>query len=301
MGGILPSDHARMRYTWRMTTQPFSLELLQQVAQPPALWTPGAPLFWDDPHISQSMLDAHLDPAHDAASRRPENIDRIVHWLIDALGLDAGAALLDIGCGPGLYAERFARRGLRVTGVDYSRRSIAYATESAQQQGLAITYRYQDYRTLEDTAQYDAALLIYGDLCVLNPQDRATVLANVRRALKPGGLFAFDVTTRELRQQYGLQPNWYVSDGGFWRPGLHLVLERGFDYPDESMYCDQYVIIEPDGTLTTYRNWFLDYTLETISAVLKRAGFAVRGAYNDLLGTPYAPGGDWIGVIAAAL
>lgn len=279
-------------------TTTVSLDLLKRFAQPPDPWERGEPLFWDDPHISQQMLAAHLDPAHDAASRRPETIQRMVTWIMAVLGLQEGDTLLDLGCGPGLYAERFAKRGLRVTGVDYSRRSIAHAQQSAQRQGLAITYRYQDYTTLTDTGPYDAALLIYGDFCVLRPRDRDVVLANVLRALKPGGWFVFDVTTRQLRARYGLRPNWYYSDGGFWRPGPHVVLEHGFDYPAHDLFCDQYVVIEPDAAPVVYRNWFRDYSLPAISTVLREAQFDVCGCYNDLTGTRYTPDGDWIGVIA---
>jgi 2-polyprenyl-3-methyl-5-hydroxy-6-metoxy-1,4-benzoquinol methylase len=87
----------------------------------------GEPLFWDDPHISKGMLEAHLNPAHDMASRRSQTIDRSVDSLVKTVNIPQAAYVLDLGCGPGLYAQRFARRGFHVTGVDYSRRSIEYA------------------------------------------------------------------------------------------------------------------------------------------------------------------------------
>lgn len=65
-------------------------ELLSQLAalqQKPAPFTPGEPLFWDDPHISAHMLAAHLDPDFEAASRPPEIIDRSVYWMIETLPL----------------------------------------------------------------------------------------------------------------------------------------------------------------------------------------------------------------------
>ena len=148
------------------------LARLQQLQQRPEPFTPGEPLFWDDPHISKGMLASHLNPNTAGASRRPEMIDRSVAWLVETLGLREGDAVVDLGCGPGLYASRLAERGLRVTGVDYSRRSIAYATQYAGEHGLDIAYCYQDYLTLDDEGQYDAALLIYGDYCPLAPAQR---------------------------------------------------------------------------------------------------------------------------------
>ncbi|MBN1657644.1 MAG: methyltransferase domain-containing protein [Anaerolineae bacterium] len=275
-----------------------ALACLAGLQSAPAPFTPGEPLFWDDPHISEQMLAIHLDPNIEAASRRPETIERTVAWLVEALGLEPGNAVLDLGCGPGLYATRLAQRWLCVTGVDYSRRSIEYAANYAREHDLEITYRYQDYLTLDAAQQYDAALLIYGDYCVLAPENRRRLLGNVRRALRPGSVFAFDVSTRAHRARYGLRRDWYVADGGFWKPGWHLVLERGFDYPDQSIYLDQYVVVEVDGTLSVYRNWFQDYTPASITAELEANGFLVEGVWGDLAGTPYADGTEWIGVIA---
>ena len=120
-----------------------SIFCLQEKPEP---FSPGEALFWDDPHISAQMLQAHLNPNNDLASRRPETIRRSVEWLVATLDLQPGVSLLDPGCGPGLYAMRLAKKELCVTGVYYSRRSIEYATQVAQQNDLDIEYRYQDYR-----------------------------------------------------------------------------------------------------------------------------------------------------------
>jgi len=114
---------------------------LVKLQEKPEPFTPGEPLFWNDPHISKQMLKAHLDPNTEAASRRPEIIDRSVNWMIETLGLKTGGSLLDLGCGPGLYASRFAQAGFHVTGVDYSHNSIEYAGQYAKENNLNITGR----------------------------------------------------------------------------------------------------------------------------------------------------------------
>ena len=269
---------------------------LIELRKKPEPFTPGEPLFWDDPHISSQMLEVHLNPDIDAASRRSETIDRSVRWLIDSLGLNPDDTVLDLGCGPGLYASRLARAGMHVTGADYSHRSIEYATKYAQENNLSVTYRYQNYLELSDENQYDAALLIYGDFCPLNPEQRARLLQNVYRALKPGGKFVLDVTTRECRRRYGNRNRWQAVQSGFWKPGPHLVLEDGFEYPD-SVWLDQFIVLEPDGKLSVYRNWFQDYTPESITAELLQNRFSVESLWGDLTGEPYAPDSEWIGLI----
>jgi SAM-dependent methyltransferase len=270
---------------------------LIDLQEKPAPFTPGEPLFWNDPHISSQMLAVHLNPDIEAASRRPETIDRSVQWLIDTLGLKTGASLLDLGCGPGLYASRFARAGFHVTGVDYSRRSIDYATKYASANKLDITYRYENYLELQNEGLYDAAFLIYGDFCPLNPEQRKRLLQNVSRALKSNGKFVLDVSTRTHRKKYGNKNRWSASESGFWKPGPHLVLEEGFDYPEQSIWLDQYTVIEADGKISVYRNWFQDYTPETITAELSLGGFAIECLRGDLTGTPYTQDCEWIGVV----
>jgi hypothetical protein len=78
----------------------------------------------------------------------------------------------------------------------------------------------------------------------------------------------------------------------------HLVLEQGFDYDDENVHLDQYVVIEEDATISVYRNWFVDYTLETITTVLEDQGFEVASSWSDLSGTTYAPDSGTIGIVA---
>jgi SAM-dependent methyltransferase len=247
------------------------------------------------------MLACHLNPNSDLASRKPEIIDKTVCWLLAHLDLKIGQAVLDLGCGPGLYTTRLAQQGLQVTGVDTSRSSINYAIQSALELGLEITYRYQDYLTLTDSEQYDLVLLIYGDYCPLSPEQRSQLLQNVKRALKPGGYFVLDVTTREHRRKVGQKNGWYVTESGFWKPGAHLVLEQGFDYPDQSIYLDQSIVIAADGMLSVYRNWFQDFTQASISSEIIRAGLRVESLWNDLQDTPLSEGSDWIGVVAQKL
>ncbi len=266
--------------------------------QKPKLFTPGEVLFWDDQHISEQVLAVHLDPETELASRKPETIEASVAWIVEQLGLEAGDAVLDLGCGPGLYAVQLARRGLAVSGVDISHTSIAYAHSFVAEQKLRINYRCQDYLTITDEKKFDVVLLIYGDYCTFNPEDRQRLLGVVGRALRPGGHFVLDVSTRVHREKYGLKKSLYPSKGGFWRPGPHLVIEHGFDYPKDGIWLDQYIIVEESGSLRVYRNWFQDYDREGITAELTAGSFDVQSVWGDLTGKPYCEDGEWIGVVA---
>ena len=261
----------------------------------PALFDPGELKFWDDVHISQSMLEAHLNPNHDVASRKPETIDNTIRHLFESSILRSGMKVLDLGCGPGLYAERLCRAGLEVVGLDKSLRSIEYASKSAAESGLKMEYKCMNFFDMDYTNEFDAAIQVYGELCTFSNEMRDRLLRLIHRALKKDGVFVFDVTTRELRMKEGLKNNWYIDAGGFWRPGNHLVLEQGFDYPKSDVWLDQYIVVDDEG-YNVYRNWFHDYSLESISTVLTAAGFGTKYAWNDLTGSSLTEGGDWIAI-----
>ncbi len=268
-----------------------------QCSVKPALYTPGEPHFWDDPYISKSLLKSHLNPEDDSASRRPETIDKEVQNLLSSGVLKRGDKVLDLGCGPGLYASRLADKGIEVTGVDISKNSLNYAIAHAKSNGFDIDYRLLNFLDIDFSTEFDAVIQVYGEFNTLSDKKRDELLLKLHTALKPGGVLIFDITTRVLRSRCGLKNHWYFSDGGFWRPGEHLVLEQGFDYPEYDTWLDQYIVIDGDG-VKVYNNWFHDYTLESITRALKKAGFKIVQLWNDLTGIPYQEGGDWIAVVA---
>jgi cyclopropane fatty-acyl-phospholipid synthase-like methyltransferase len=67
--------------------------------------SPRSEKFWTDAHIAKQTLAAHLNPQIDAASRRPETIQRSTSWIMQTLNLQPGDSLLDLGCGPGLWGD----------------------------------------------------------------------------------------------------------------------------------------------------------------------------------------------------
>jgi SAM-dependent methyltransferase len=270
--------------------------ILKSSSKPPP-FTPGEPLFWDDPHVSKSMLEAHLNPDNDLASRKHATIDKEVSHLISYGILKPGDRLLDLGCGPGLYASRLAVRGLKVTGIDISQNSLNYAIAQAKDNGLDIDYRHLDFFDLDYSGEFDAIMQFNGELNVFPDEKLNILLSKLHTALKPGGRLVFDVTTRDLRMKHGLKNGWYASNGGFWRPYPHLVLEQGFDYPEDNVWLDRYIVIDNEG-VKIYHNWFHDYDLESLRRVLQNAGFEIINVWNDFTGTPYKAGGDWLAVVA---
>ncbi len=272
---------------------------LSRAIDRPELFAAGCEPFWDDPHISRQMLRAHLDQETGAASRNPEVVGAEVEHLSDFLNLRDETRVLDLGCGPGLYAERFARGGCSVTGIDCSRNSIRYARGRSQRLGLDIEYELGDFCDLDARCAFDAVLIIYGQLGALVDEDRDRLLKAVHRALRPGGHLVFDVTTGRCRESCDGDRSWAVVPGeGFWRPHPHLVLEATFHYPEADVYLDQHAVLEENGQVSVYRIWEHYYSERTISELLREHGFTVQSTWSDLAGRPNCESSRWLAVAA---
>lgn len=276
------------------------LDAVGAIDRRPPPFTPGGE-FWTDPYISERLLEAHLEDTHSAASRPADRIEAKVDWLVDELDLVADDAVVDFGCGPGLYAERLADRGLEVTGLDASETAIEYARERAIETGRDIDYRLVDYREFVPDRTYDAAILINTDFGTFGPEDRRKVLDRIRTALDDEGDVAFDVLPTSALADDHRETEWILQTekGGFWRPNPHLVLSASSVYPDEDITLDQHLVVEGDGTACVYRFWQQHFSPESIESLLASFGFDLVGTFSDLQGGTGPADDPLLGVVAS--
>lgn len=116
-----------------------------------------------------------------------------------ALGLDAGSHVLDIGSGLGGPARTIAEaHGCRVTGIDLTQAFCDAATALSGWVGLGdrVAFRQGDATALPFAdAGFDAAMTIH---VAMNIAAKDRMYAEARRVLKPGGRFAvYDVLQGE--------------------------------------------------------------------------------------------------------
>jgi SAM-dependent methyltransferase len=152
------------------------------VATPPA---PAGPWFNE---VAAFLGRAYWAPDTTRVSAFTTGTEQEVAFLVDALGLEAGQSVLDVGCGPGRHALALARRGLRVTGLDASPEFIALATAAAARDGLPAEFAVLDVRDLADGGRFDAAIcLCQGGFGLLGGRDDVDVFARIVAAVRPGG------------------------------------------------------------------------------------------------------------------
>jgi 2-polyprenyl-3-methyl-5-hydroxy-6-metoxy-1,4-benzoquinol methylase len=247
--------------------------------------------------VSSIIIQHHLNPNLEAATRKLDFVKRSASWIAGLAADKENPRLLDLGCGPGIYAELFTQHGFQVTGVDLSPRSISYAKESAASNNLKIEYRLQNYLTIDYETEFDVVTLIYCDFGVLSPEDRSVLLKKIHRALKPGGLFIVDAWTPKYYENAPERKEWSYQEAGFWSPKPHACLEAFYRYDDCSTFVDQCVVIEEDS-LECYNIWNHAFTSEEIQSDLAAAGFDRTDIYGDIAGTSYSEDSDTLCALA---
>jgi len=263
---------------------------------PPRPWSEGEKIPWNEPGFSRRMLKEHLSQDHDAASRRFELIDRHVHWIHQHVLAGKVTKILDLGCGPGFYTQRFARLGHECVGIDFSPASIAYAKKQAAQQGLSCRYDQADFRVVDYGLDYGLVMLIFGEYNVFKPQDARTILAKVFRALRPGGILLLETHTFTSVQEIGsYAPTWYSSPSGLFSDHPHLYLQENFWDRELNAATTRYYIIDVEtGAVSRHAASMQAYTGDDYRSILTGCGFKDIEFYPSLLGDGSRTGSEFL-------
>ena len=266
--------------------------------RPPVFGEYTADRLWRDEHISQRMLELHLDKDSELASRPHAFIERSAKWMKSRFQIGTNTVVFDYGCGPGLYTSRLARMGANVTGIDFSKRSIDHATTYASEHGLEVSYVLADYLNWETNQQADLITLIFCDLCPLSPQRRRILFEKFRHHLKPGGCILLDVCSlahfQSKKGQTVCESNLL---GGFFSPNDYFGFLTTFKYDLDQVSLDKYTIVERDRVRHFY-NWLQHYGVDELTAELAENGFAVQEIYSNVAGDPYEPDSPVLAVVA---
>ena len=264
------------------------MQLLDIVERTPAPvpWAEGDNIPWHEPEFSARMLHEHLTQEHDAASRRFETIDRHVDWIHHQILAGQPTRILDLGCGPGLYAHRLTKLGHECVGIDYSPASIAYAQDRAAEEGLAIRYVHHDIRTADYGRGFGLVMLIYGEFNIFGPTDANRILRKAHQALRDdGGLLLEPHTAAIVRDMGQAAPNWYTARQGLFSDRPHLCLQENFwDEVRQAATIRYWVVDARSGGTTRYAQSFQAYTGDQYRAMLESKGFERIETYRSLAG-----------------
>ncbi|TMG52393.1 MAG: class I SAM-dependent methyltransferase [Chloroflexi bacterium] len=121
--------------------------------------------------------------------------------------IEPGSSVLDLGCGCGVPVARRLARRYAVTGIDLSSVQITRARELVPR----ATFVRGDMTTMRFPDGSFGAITCFFALIHLPLEEQPTLLKNIRRWLRPGGLF---MATVGHRAWTGLEKDWLGVNGG---------------------------------------------------------------------------------------
>lgn len=238
------------------------------------------------------MLREHLSQAHDGASRRFAIIDGHVAWIHRELLGGSPSRILDLGCGPGLYANRLAALGHACTGIDFSPASIAYAREVAAAGLIPAAYVQGDLRSAAFGSGYDLAMFLYGELNIFRPAEALDILRRAAGALAPGGRLLAEVSTATaVRAIARSGRRWYSAPAGLWSDEPHLCLEESaWDGGTRTCTARHYIIDARTAGVQRHAVTYQAYTGGELRRLLRQAGFGGVSLMDGVGGVPRQDG-----------
>jgi SAM-dependent methyltransferase len=252
----------------------------------PAPWSEGDNIPWDDPKFSERMLAEHLSQEHDLASRKSTTIDEHVEWIFSTVLDGKPSRLLDLGCGPGLYAHRLSVRGCDCVGVDFSPASIRHATKVAATDGLRCRFVHADVRDEAFGTGFDLVMMIFGQINVFHRDRAMEILKKAHGALEPGGRLLLEYQPAELIEKGGeAEPSWYSATSGLFSDQPHLVLQENFWDERAAASTTRFMVIDAStGAVSSYALSNEAYTDDDLDDALHEVGFGEVQRFPSLTG-----------------
>jgi SAM-dependent methyltransferase len=182
--------------------------------------------------------------------------------------------LLEVACGTGQHAVRFAAHGWEVVGVDLSADMIRRAR--GRQGGASVEFMQGDMRELDVPAKgFDAVTCLFDSLgyCVTNAAI-GEALSRMRRHLRPDGLFVMEFwhappMLRDFEPVRARQ--WETAEGSIVRISrTSLDVLAGTAQVEYSVFK-----LRPDGTYGSWHEVHLNryFLVQEMALLLEAAGF----------------------------
>lgn len=201
-----------------------------------------------------------------------EATEKQVEFLIKYMQLKKSQKILDLACGHGRHANRLAQRGYDVTGIDKSEEFLQEARKRAENFEVEPKFIQADMRKLDYQEEFDRVILMFTAFGYFDDKMNLQVLKNINSALKPGGVFCFDIMNRDYILKNFLP---------------YIVVEKNEDlmidrnrFDSETGYLHNRRIVIRDGKRKDKPFLLKLYNPTEIKMWLEKASFIIKNMYS---------------------
>lgn len=225
----------------------------------------------------------------------------------------SGGRVLEAGCGTGRVLIPTARKGIDITGIDYSttmldrcRERLALETEETQENAALHQADIGDF----DVGQtFSLATIPFRPFQhLMTVEDQLAALSSLHRHLEPGGRLVFDVFNPNFAalaagagEEKEDSPATPLPDGRtFRRTSMVKAVRLTEQISDVALF---YYVTDRNGRTERHvhefsMRWFLRYEIEHLLAL---SGFAVRAIYGNFDRSALADGSPELIFVAERL
>lgn len=186
-----------------------------------------------------------------------------------------GGTVLDLACGTGSVGLELAARGRTVIGVDQSRPMLCEGLRRAADSELSMAFVQQDMAALGLARSFDLVVCLFDSLnYLLDLAALERAFGGVAAALRPGGLFIFDVNTeRALLEEMFTQDDF--------EPETPVKLRWRSRYDKRSRIAAiEMEFYLPDGEQVRVTQHERAYSVRELRTALETAGFRTLAVYD---------------------
>ena len=216
--------------------------------------------------------------------------------LLGRAGVSPGT-VYDAGCGTGSMALEFAKLGARVTGADLSEAMLRRAAEKFRRAGESAMLVRQDICDLSVPRPVDAVVAACDGVNYLLTEERLRAFFRAaRRAIRPGGALAFDISSRhKLEVRLG---NAFFGEE---RDEIAYLWENRLDAERHLIRMDvTFFVRDADGRYRRFQEEHVQraHGEEELVRLLREEGFSGIEVFGDRTFAPPAEGEERLHFLA---
>ena len=196
-------------------------------------------------------------------------------------GIDTGT-ICELGCGTGTMTELLAGYGYDMIGVDLSEEMLAEAMSKIHECQGQVQYVHQDMRELTLHRPVEAVISICDSInYLLEIEDLIQTFTQVRRYLKPDGIFLFDMKTEYCYQT--VMGDRVMADH---TDDTDYIWENYY-FPEDKINQYSLTIFSREGELYRRQEEIHEqraYDIQEVEDCLRKAGFMQMHCYTNRIG-----------------